>query len=981
MDYISTLQESLGKIKLFKQKDEFQKEYDNVVMVLDNVEDDDISKNLLSLIEQLLSIFEANSIITSVLRKKLEEYKKKEIKEIKVEEKKIEKITDDSEHIKKISDDISDEDKNLIGRLMSILGGQGSVPYIQDVLKIWHTLSKTLFIDVENDAYSIYVPERGSVNLKPVNIEFKTIDKFKVTTHVDKKPTIILSNRQGVADSLGPSEILYTSSFFDDMSLESIKDLELYFLDKSLKLKKELPNLPYMSDIEKEINPFNVNNSIVKSFGQATYYAMINDRTDRLFDARRNAAQFDNIIVDAQNRNIDFTLRLHPFDQQLLRIVERYAYNGQDLADMIRRYAMLGADGYVIAPKIRVDRDMQLIQDRKSQVLDRLCELSGLVYRTRITHSIRSMSKLWKTEVFRTSLEDEITKIYSSAEISMTTIDATTSALSSINIGSAKMALDVLLNMSFFRFELDLVGSQSSFGSAMSAAIMLVLLPTDPAHMDEDTFDNLCNLVYNELIAWPTDQENFVKRAGMTNAFQQYVNGGRINRDIQAYMRHVLLRRPWLPLQRTNDIRRNCDITVPDIDLRNINDPTYMALGRFINGIIEASKRNPNPGKSINANSFRKLIRNMRDICINNLMPIVRLHRYNVERMARLQDFLPYSADLFDVDQNLRDERIRIKMPIAGVLSLAMGITKAPDAFDWGNMLEFADEIRKMNFAEAIATEDVLTLAVLKNNINPAISKKEVLLDNIEPPTPTVASITRIPSAALSAILSDRVLVNLVRNTHSFRMIQDINNALHAAFDNCPTTQHGIAKGALLHPSPQEFHRSSQFVRRDNVIFQQPHNIQAFNLQDLMAGNYYQGLIGQVRNRNPIYINGPIRVKTSNANDINDVTMSYLTMNSPYNAFIDPSDLKHQRMLQPREVDLFIDENLSAPDDEFDNVLGRTSVFVRDAQRLVVPLNSNRHQYPYHEIMITDSVTKYLTFTVALPPDLQLFNGALVYEM
>nr|UUW33710.1 VP2 protein [Rotavirus J] len=985
MESITLFTAKLDEVKPLKEKADIQQLYDEIVQKWDEIEITDLNeddyKELLRLIKSLESVFKVKGVNVNTLRNETQQKQKQWDEKIKKENESVkeEQNADNDRNEEETQNSNSDNTPDLMDKILKYSAQGNTNPFTNDVLQIRSILSKTLFVDTDNESYSVYVPEASTYKVSPIEITFKTIDTFDPKTKITRKQTIILSNNNQVADALGPADVLYTSSFFDDMTSTSIKELDLYFLDKALGLKKELPNLNYISKLDKEVNPMNVANTVTTSFNQKEYYDMVMDRQDRSLDARRQAIEFDNVVVDAQRRTVRFPVRLHPFDNQLIDIAANYAVETQDLANAMREYAMLGADGYVITPKVRVDRDQRLIYNRRSQVLNRLCELSGLVYRTRILHSMRLMTPLWRTNVFQTSLEDEITRIYSAAEVSMVAIDATVSALSSINIGVAKQTLDALLNMSFFRCELELVGSQSSFGAALSAAIALLVLPTDQDHMDEEVFDILCNLVYNELIAWPSDLPSFVRRNGATNAFRQYVNAG-VNREIAAYMRHVLLRRPWLPLVQSNDIRRQCHVLVPNIDLANVNDPTYVALNGLLNGIINASRRNPNPGRSINANSFRKLLKNLRDICVNKLMPAVRLLRYNVERVARIFQFLPYSADLFDANPNMRDERLRIKFPISGVLSLLMGITKAPDAFDWAALLNFADDIRKLDYAEAEATEDAATIAVLKNDINRSVSRKDVWNAEVKPPSPTIASVAKIPSASLSAILSDRQLINLVRNTHSFRMITEIVNALRAAFENSPTSQHGIGKGALLNPVPAPFGRSSQYVRRDNVIFQRPPNVQMFTIQQLMQGQHFAGLVAQIRARRPIFIQGPVQLRVANARDVEQVTMAYLTMNSPYDAFINPIDLRQQRMIEPREVDLFIDDELNRTEDDFDNVMAQTSVYVLDAQRLLVPIQAQLRNFDYHDIMITDSVTKHLTMTVAQPPDLQLFNGLLVFE-
>lgn len=80
------------------------------------------------------------------------------------------------------------------------------------------------------------------------------------------------------------------------------------------------------------------------------------------------------------------------------------------------------------------------------------------------------------------------------------------------------------------------------------------------------------HLVFNELIAWTVDRPTFVKRTGMTNAFEANVNigGGNMTRDITAYMRFVLLRRPWAVFQRTYDDQYAADIMIPNIDEANV---------------------------------------------------------------------------------------------------------------------------------------------------------------------------------------------------------------------------------------------------------------------------------------------------------------------------------------------------------------------------------------------------------------------------
>uniref|UniRef100_A9Q1K8 Inner capsid protein VP2 n=1 Tax=Rotavirus X (isolate RVX/Human/Bangladesh/NADRV-B219/2002/GXP[X]) TaxID=348136 RepID=VP2_ROTB2 len=969
IEKLETIRETLNDTK---DKKDFQKIHDELVQYLDGVDsltiDDDKWNEILKLFKTIIIKLKSSTIKTTPLENELLQHEKKRtVKEV-------EKVEED------IKTDVTNDTSKptLMDKVLQV-SNQPNNPYSADVLQIRTILSKTLFVDTDSEAYSLYVPESQKLDVSPITIELTTIEKYQPKVNILKQAVIVPSQNPLLADTYGAPEILFSTDFFDDITSNSSEGLQLYFFDKAYKLKKELPNLPFLSSLDKDVNPLNPLNSVCKSFGQEKYYDMVMDRTDRGLDARRAAMQFDNVIVDAQNRTVQFNVRMHPFDLQLLRISQQFAEPMQDLAPVVREYMMLGADGYVLTQKIRLDRDQQLIANRRSVVFDRMCELSGPLYRSRIIHSMRMMSKLWRTNVFRTSLEDEITKIYAAAEVSMISIDATTSALSTINIASAEQTLNALLNMSFFRCELDLIGSQSSFGAAMSAMIALMILPTDQENMDDEVFDVLCNLVYNELIAWAADRPVFVRRAGATNAFRQFVNAG-LNRDITNYMRFVLLRRPWLPLYNSRDVRRNAHVLVPNVDLANINDQVYVAINSFLNGIIEASRRNPNPNKTISANSFRKLMKNMRDICVNRLMPVIRLIRYNVERIGMILHMLPYSADIFDINRNLRDERLRIKIPMSGFLSLVMGITKAPDAFDWSQILNFADDVRKMDYAEAISIEDSASVAIMRNDANRATSKKEIFISEVRPPTPTVASIQKIPSATLTAIFSDRQLINLIRDTHSFRVIREIAVALQAAFDNSPTSQHGVGKGAVLHPVPQNFGRSSQFVRRDNILLQRPAGIQQFTIEDLKQGRYFQGLMAQIRARQPIIVNGPIPLRISDAAEIEQVTLAFLTMNSPYDAYIDPRDLKQQKLLTDREVDLFIDQSPARPNDEFDNVMARTSVFIIDAPRAIVPINPQRLNFPYHDIMVTDSVTKFIEFTVALTPDLQLFNGLLVFE-
>nr|WBV74309.1 VP2 [Bat RVJ-like rotavirus BtSY2] len=993
MESVDHLSEKLKIINDIKDKKKLQQEYDNLLQWWDDLDISEIDEKafneILDLINKLEKIFRKYGIKTINLNNETEQKKKtfensardrdtrQEVEDKNVKEEQQNTDIDRDEEQTKHSQ--SDQDTNLIDKIIKLTGKENSNAYSNDVLNIRTILSKTLFVDVDSETYSVYVPELYDFSTKPIDINFKTLDTFTPTTSIIGKRTIIPSRNPQLSDIYGPTDLLYSSSIFSDITDVSIANLQMYMMEKALELKLKLPNLPYLSKIEKETNPMNPQNTVTVSFEQDKYYDFIMDRTDRSLDARRNAIQFDNVVVDAQRRNITFPVRFHPIDMQLIRLAHDNAIRTQNLVVVMQEYAMMAADGYVVTPKSRIDRDQRLIYSRRSAVLDRLCELSGLVYRTRILHSMRIMTTLWKTNVFYTSLEDEITRIYAAAEISMVSIDATVSALSTINIGVAKQTLDILLNMSFFRCELELVGAQSSFGSALSAAIFLILLPTDPDHMEEDVFDNLCNLVFNELIAWPSDLPTFVRRNGATNAFRIYVNAG-VNREISAYMRFVLLRRPWLPLVQSPNRFRQCHVLIPNVDTANINDQSYVMLNGLLNGIINASRRNPNPGRTINANSFRKLLKNLRDVCVGRLMPVIRLLRYNIERVARAFQFLPYSADLFDINQELRDERLRIRLPISGALSLVMGVTKAPDAFDWSSILKFADNVRKLDYAEAVAVEDAAVVAILKNDMDRSLSKKEILIKSIEPPTPTVAAIAKIPSATLTSIFSDRQLINLIRGTDSYLMITRIMAILNAAFNNIPTSHHGIGKGALLNPIPAPFGRSSQYVRRDNIIFQRPPDVQVFTMQQLMGGQYFQGLIAQIRARRPVFIEGPIQLRVSHAGDLEQITTAYLTMNSPYDSFINPKDLQQQRMLEPREVDLYIDDEISNPNDEFENVMSRTSVYVLDAQRLIVPVQAQMLNFQYHDVMITSDVVPYLTFTVSQPPDLQLFNGLLVYE-
>lgn len=851
----------------------------------------------------------------------------------------------------------------------------------QEVFQIRTILSKTLFVDVEAEDYSVYIPDDVS-NLTPVQIDTRPIQTYQPKALMYKDTAILPSNRNEVSDQYGADEILFDSHMFNDISQAQIRDFETYILDKAVQIQSSLPNLDFVSSLEKEANPFNVHNTLCLSFGQREYYNIIADRTNQSFQQRRQSVQFDNVVVDGVARRARVSLRLHPFDSQLLDIVRFNTIQDQSLADTLAEYQLVAADGFVATPKFRTDRDARLIADVRSRVMARLCELSPFFHRTRILSSMTDFNPLWKVNVFSSSIDNAKDAIYRMAEISFTVADATTSALSSVNIASAQQTLLVLLNMSLFRFEIEPVGSQSNFGAAVSAALMLVVFPTDEDSMSNVTFDNLCNLVFNELIAWTVDRPTFVKRTGMTNAFEANVNigGGNMTRDITAYMRFVLLRRPWAVFQRTYDDQYAADIMIPNIDEANVNDQSYVAVNNLFSGLIQAAQRNPNPGRQIAANSFRKLLKSMKDSCCNRIMPLIRLLKYNIERIARIYRFFPYTADLVQRIPAFRDERIRVKVPVSGMLSIALGINKAPDVFDWYNLLKFADVVRTKNFAERQSLEGIMVQALIRNDINPARSKKEYIQQNIKPATNVVASLVKIPSATFTTILSDRMLNNEIRRTQSYVVINRIRDAVRAAFEHVPTAEHGIAKGALLLPYPQNFQRSSVYVRKDNILYNAPVGVDRFNLDDLLNGRFYQGMVNRIQNMAPFVIAGPLQVKASDASAIDSVTSAYLTMSSPYDACVKPEDLRHNRIVHPPVVDFFSDSSITRPNTQFEQLMSKTSVFIIDAPKLIVQSDATVYNFDYRDIQLTTSVVDKLEFTSVKTPDVTLFNGMLVFE-
>nr|AUG44969.1 core protein [Rotavirus B] len=851
----------------------------------------------------------------------------------------------------------------------------------QDVFKIRTILSKTLFVDVESEDYSVYIPTETN-HLTPVLIDTKPLQTYQVKSLMYKDTAIIPSNRDNISDQYGADEILFDSHMFNDISQAQIRDFETYVLDKAVTLKSTLPNLNFVSSLEKDVNPFNVHNTLCLDFGQKEYYNLISDRTNQSFDYRRQSIQFDNVIVDGVARTARVSLRLHPLDSQLLDIVRFNVIEDQPLANTLAEYQLVAADGFVASPKYRFDRDARLIADVRSNVMARLCELSPYFHRTRILASMMDFNPLWKTNVFSSSIDNAKDAIYRMAEISFTVSDATTSALSTVNVASAQQTLVVLLNLSIFRFDIDPVGSQSNFGAAVSAAIMLVIFPTNEEAMSNITFDNLCNLVFNELIAWTVDRPTFVKRAGATNAFEANVNvgGGNMSRDIVAYMRYVLLRRPWAIFNRTYDDGYVSDIMIPNIDEANVNDQAYLAINNLFNGLIQSAQRNPNPGRQIAATSFRKLLKSMKDSCCNRMMPLIRLIRYNVERIARMYRYFPYTADLVNRIPAFRDERLRVKVPVSGVLSIMLGINKAPDSFDWYNLLKFADVIRAKNFAERESLESIMVQAVIRNEINPARSKKDYIQQNIKPATNVVASLTKIPSATFTTILSDRILNNEVRRTQSFNVINRIREAVRTAFQHVPTAEHGIAKGALLLPYPQHFQRSSVYVRKDNIIYNPPAGTDRFVLNDLLDGRFYQGLVNRIQNMMPFVIDGPLQTKSADNSAIESVTSAYLTMSSPYDACIKPEDLRHNRIVQPPTVDYFSDSSIKKPNTQFEQLMSKTSVFIIDAPKLIVQSDATTYTFDYKDIQLSTSVVEKLEFTSVKPPDVTLFNGMLVFE-
>ncbi|ASV45168.1 core capsid protein VP2 [Rotavirus B] len=853
--------------------------------------------------------------------------------------------------------------------------------FTQDVFQLRTTLSKTLFIDVDAEEYSVYVPLEVQ-NISPVVIDIRPIQTYKPKTLMYKDTAIIPSNNDLVSDQWGADEILYDSHMFNDINIGQIEDFETYLLEKAVEIKDSLPNINHISQLSKDTNPFNVHNTLCLDFGQKEYYNLISDRTNQSFVGRRQAVQFDNVVVDGIERTARISLRLHPFDNQMLNLIPLNLIHEQPIIDVIREYQLVAADGFVATPKIRLDKDVTIIADARSPVLARLCELSPYLHRTRILDSMTQFSPLWKVNVFSSSIENAKDSIYKMAEISFTVADSVTSALSTVNVASAQQTLTVLLNSCIFRLEIDPTGSQSNFGAAISAAIMLVLFPTDEETMPTNVFDNLCNLVYNELIAWTVDRPTFVKRTGQTNAFEANVNigGGNMNRDILAYIRFILLRRPWILYQRTYDEAYAADIFIPNIDEANINDQAYVAVNSLFSGLIQAAQRNPNPGRQISANSFRKLLKSMKDVCSNKLMPIVRLIRYNIERMARVYRWFPYSADFANRIPHFRDERLRVKVPISGVLSIMLGINKAPEAFDWYNILKFADSIRLKNYAEMESIEIIMSKAIIRNDIKPSRSKKDYIIQNLKPPTNVVAAIAKMPSATLTSILSDRILVNGVRLTQSFGVINRVIDAIRVAFENVPTAEHGIAKGALLLPYPRPFNRSSAYVRKDNVIYNAPTEVQRFNISDLLEGRFYQGLIGQVQRMFPFVINGPLQVRNLDVTAIESVTSGYLTMSSPYDACVRPEDLRHNKIVSPPTVDHYSDSNIQRPNTQFEQLLSKTSVFIIDAPKIAVQQDSTVYAFQYRDIQINTSVVDKLEFTSVKPPDVTLFNGLLVFE-
>nr|ADC53106.1 VP2 [Bovine group B rotavirus] len=853
--------------------------------------------------------------------------------------------------------------------------------FAQDVFQLRTTLSKTLFIDVDAEEYSVYVP-LDVQRISPVVIDIKPIQTYKPNAIMYKNTAIIPSDNDLVSDQWGADDILYDSHMFNDINMSQIEDFETYLLEKAAEIRDYLPNINHVSQLSKDVNPFNIHNTLCLDFGQREYYNLIADRTNQSFLARRQAVQFDNVVVDGIERTARISLRLHPFDQQMLNIIPLNLIYEQQMVDVIRDYQLVAADGFVATPKTRLDKDVTVIADIRSPVLARLCELSPYLQRTRILDSMTQFSPLWKVNVFSSSIENAKDSIYKMAEISFTVADSVTSALSTVNVASAQQTLIVLLNSCIFRLEIDPTGSQSNFGAAISAAIMLVLFPTDEETMPTNVFDNLCNLVYNELIAWTVDRPTFVKRTGQTNAFEANVNigGGNMNRDIQAYIRFVLLRRPWMLYQRTYDEAYAADILIPNIDEANVNDQTYVAVNSLFSGLIQAAQRNPNPGRQISANSFRKLLKSMKDVCSNKLMPIVRLIKYNIERMARVYRWFPYSADFANRIPHFRDERLRVKVPTSGVLSIMLGINKAPEAFDWYNILKFADSIRSKNYAEMESIETIMSKAIIRNDIKPSRSKKDYIIQNLKPPTNVVAAISKMPSATLTSILSDRILVNRIRLTQSFSVISRIIEAIRMAFDNVPTAEHGIAKGALLLPYPRPFTRSSAYVRKDNVIYNAPTDIQRFNISDLLEGRFYQGLVGQVQHMAPFVINGPLQVRNLDITAIESVTSGYLTMSSPYDACIRPEDLRHNKIVSPPIVDHYSDSSIQRPNTQFEQLLSKTSVFIIDAPKLTVQQDSSVLTFQYRDIQINTSVVDRLEFTSVKPPDVTLFNGLLVFE-
>nr|AYH64822.1 VP2 [Rotavirus I] len=887
---------------------------------------------------------------------------------------------DDAKAAEKNSGNADQKENDMDGSIKRDVEHVDVNSYIQNVVTIRDILSKTLFVDTDNEQYAIYLPSEVPTNIKPLQVEVIPINSYKPFAEITKMNTINMSDNEMVSDTLGPADILYDSKFFNDLDLEKFQTVDKYFLFKATQVAERLPNVNYMTECPKMPNPYNPDNTVTIMFGQDKYYDMLLDRTDKSLNARRTDAQYDDISVNAVTREIQVSMRMHPVDEQFLNVASNNCLLVEPLQPLLNEYMLIAADGYVANPKKRYDRSTVTIQNVISPVFNRLCVLSGTTYRARILQSMTLMSRLWKTNVFKTSLEDDISKLYATAEISMTTIDGTTASLATINIASAEQALVGILNASFFRFDINLTGPQNSLGAAVSAMVALVVLPTDQDTMEDDVFNMLCNTVYNELMANAMNLPSFVRRVGDENAFRRYVNGP-IPREAAAFLRFVLLRRQWLLFQRTDNADQHCDIRVPNCDTHNVNDQPYILVSDFFSAILDASRRNPNPGKNTSANSFRRLVRGLRDIVCNKMIPLMRLVRYNVERIARVQKMLPYSADLVATNPTLRDERLRANLPLSGFLALLMGISKAPDAFDWTTVLTACDSFRKLNYAESESVESAMTVAISSHDIDKSVSKKDILKEVLKPPTSAVSSILNVPSASLSALLADTRLIQLTKASRSFVKITEITKILKAAFQHSPTANYGVVKGALLTSQPRPFRRSSRYVRRDNVIHNKVQGIQSFKVEDLSKGNYFPGLIQSVKNGDDIFIEGPLPVRTSHSAEVATASFAFLTMNSPYDAFVDPTDLRHQRLTKIRPVDHFSDASIDLIPSKFDNLLARTSVFVYDAQNLMVQSKSVKKKFNYHESLIHVDVSSLLDYSVALPAELQLFDGTLVYDV